>query len=165
MALPNIFNTSALKVLGSLPVDGEVFDSIDDLFKYLQQLSDDGGYTIKKLLQNPPSSRLSNRKPYPNYVLYGCSKSRSFVKHSSQVDESKQRKRSSSKKTNCGYKVKAIRVDQEAEACPRWRLHVVEGMHNHDPYLAISADAANRLIRQPKEVLNEIDRLNQAGKP
>jgi hypothetical protein len=110
----NAYQTITFRPLGALLLNHLEFGSINSFVKYLQKLGDEGGYSIMKLDQSLPVSRLAAAgRIYPNFILYGYTKARKSRRYASTVDKSKQRETTGSKKTNCPFKIKAIRVEDE----------------------------------------------------
>jgi hypothetical protein len=154
------FNTIPDRPIGCRPTE-KAYPSPEAILAYLQELGDENGYAVKKADQNPSPARLLEAgRQYPNYILYTCTKARKAEVYESHVDKSKQRKKTGSKRTQCPFRVKAVRLDDEGN---EWRLDVLKEEHNHEPHMAGTADAVNRLARQPQSIFDEIDRLNLAG--
>jgi hypothetical protein len=75
------------------------------------------------------------------------------------VHESKQRKRTGSKKCGCLMKVE-LRLDYLSS---QWMLYILEGAHNHGPSTAATAHPVHRTAALTPDIRAEILRLSQSG--
>ena len=122
------------------------FVSVEGALAELTRLGLQHGYAVKRADSYPPPSILAKTgKNYPNYVVFTCTKARQFVVENSTVHESKRRKRQGSKKTQCPFRIKAVRMNDTATI---WRLQIVESGHNHPPHIRPTADPVNRIKAQ-----------------
>ena len=145
----------------------DVFPSPDSIFDHLQKLGNTYGYAVKRSdsYPNPKALQLRNEK-HPNWVLFTCTKARKpAIQNDDELSEStshdsKRRKKLGSKKVQCPFKVKAVRISDDGSS---WRLKVKCGNHNHDPHIAPTADPMHRVRAQSPSVLEDIERMNRGG--
>jgi hypothetical protein len=97
----------------------------------------------------------------PSRIVFACDRAGKYDSRGKDphTDESKQRKKTGSKKCGCLMKV-AIRLDYMSS---QWMLQVLEDTHNHGPSAAITAHPAHRITALTPDTRTEITRLSRAG--
>jgi hypothetical protein len=94
-------------------------------------------------------------------VVFACDRRRKYDSRGKDraTDESKQRKRTGSKKCGCLMKVE-LRLDKLSN---QWILSVLEGAHNHGPSAVATAHPVHRTTAVTPDVRTEIIRLSRSG--
>ena len=96
-------------------------------------------------------------------VVYTCDRAGQYDPKGkrSQVNPSKQRKNTGSKKCGCLMKV----VLHRDKVSGMWQLEVLHAVHNHSPSTAITAHPAHRLAALSEDTRALISNLSSSGLP
>jgi hypothetical protein len=122
-------------------------------FAAIQEHAKANGYALFKRDIQPPAPKPTTR------ITYVCDRfGKPQASRNKEVDPSKKRKNTGSKKCDCKMKIALKRDDISGY----WELSVVEGSHNHSASLA-SAHPAHRLAALDPIVTAKIDALAVSG--
>jgi hypothetical protein len=141
--------TITLATMSLTPPPVASYLDVNTAFTALQLHAKQHGYALMRF----------SSKPFR--AVFACDRARTYDSRSKdrEVDPSKRRTATGSKKCGCGMRV-ALRLDKVESL---WMVEVLHGEHNHGPSVAATAHPAHRSATLVPSIRAQISTLSQAG--
>jgi hypothetical protein len=135
-------NTLQIQIGPAIP--HQIFDTLEALEAHIDQHGLTYGWGKMRRDSRPRTKPIDRR----DWIKYSCNKSKAYTDQKDpDLHESKRRKGTGTKKTNCPYLLRARRIiegqDEEKEdfSVSKWSLTEEVAYHNHNAHISTLADA------------------------